>query len=58
MTKTYIDIPVVGYETWVFSSYYIDGDAKSVIYDNIEDPVSFEDLHKRFPHSPENRHVK
>lgn len=28
MSKIYIDVPVVGYETWIISSYIIDKNGK------------------------------
>lgn len=56
MAKTYIDVPVIGYETWLLSSGYFNNDGHFVEDEDAED-ISFEDLRRRFPYEKSNPHI-
>ena len=49
MSKRYIDVPVVGYETWLISSYIID-----IQCNNDE---SLEKLSHEYPYDERNKHI-
>lgn len=55
MAKAYIDVPVIGYETWLIQTGIIIGEK---FYDDDNESNLIEELRKRFPFSPENKHVK
>ena len=54
MSKTYIDIPVIGYKTWLIVTGYKDKDG-NFIEDGENDLVR--KLHKDYPYSNENQHI-
>lgn len=53
MRKIYIDVPVVGYETWLISSYIID--SKGDIQCCNDEPL--ETLSYEYPYDERNKHV-
>lgn len=54
MAKTYIDVPVIGYKTWLITTGIIkDG---KFVEDEENDLIT--DLRKRYPYSHENNHVQ
>lgn len=53
MAKTYIDIPQIGYKTWLITTGIIkDG---KFVEDEENDLIA--DLRKKYPYSHENSHV-
>jgi len=55
MSKTYIDVPVVGYKTWLVTTGYKDENGNFV---EDEDTDLIKELSKQYPYSNENQHVK
>lgn len=53
IAKTYIDVPVIGYKTWLIATGIIK-DGKFV---DIEQNDLIDDLRKICPYSQENNHV-
>lgn len=53
MRKIYIDVPVVGYETWLISSYIID--SKGDIQCCNDEPL--EKLSHEYPYDERNKHI-
>ena len=53
MAKTYIDVPVIGYKTWLITT----GIIKNGKFVEDEENNLITDLRKRYPYSHENSHV-
>lgn len=53
MSKVYIDVPTVAYETWLISSYIID--SKGDIQCNNDEAL--ETLSYEYPYDERNKHV-
>lgn len=54
MSKIYIDVPVVGYETWIISSYIIDKNGKWQHNDNDNHLTNLENS---YPYNERNSHI-
>lgn len=54
MAKTYIDIHIIGYKTWLITTGIIK--EGKFVEDEENDLINY--LRKRYPYSPENDHVK
>lgn len=54
MSKVYIDVPTVAYETWLISSYVIDRNGK--LQHNDDDNL-LANLEGKFPYNEQNRHI-
>lgn len=54
MSKTYIDVPEVGYRTWLIVTGYKDKDG-NFIEDERSDLIR--QLRKEYPYSEENAHI-
>ena len=52
--KTYIDIPVVAYQTWLIDTYYVDKDGNRI---SDEDDTLANWLQKYFPYRSDELHV-
>lgn len=56
MAKTYIDVPVIGYQTWLITTGFWNEHGKFV--DDEENDKLIDYLSKRYPYSQENNHVQ
>ena len=55
MSKRYIDVPVVGYETWLISSYVIDSDGNMQCGN--DDDRCLDNLSHEYPYNKRNKHI-
>jgi len=54
MSKIYIDVPVIRYETWLISSYIIDKNGK---LQHNDDDNHLTNLENSYPYNERNRHI-
>lgn len=54
MSKIYIDLPVVGYKTWLISSYIIDKNEK---WQHNDDDNLLRNLENSYPYNERNGHI-
>lgn len=55
MAKTYIDVPVIAYQTWLITTGYKTKDGEFI---EGEENSLIKELRKQYPYSQENSHVQ
>ena len=55
MAKVYIDVPTMGYKTWLLTIHYTTKDGKVIEAEPNED---FSRLGKEYPYNKKNPHVR